>query len=160
MSCGCSVVLSVFMLLLLNSHFNSGRPRLGGHELYCPATLRISFILYTINVALHAHGQDRTVAVWDMNSLMNIFLREVLRGHTESVRAVDFDDKYIVSGSYDSTIKVCVGEGREREGWRGRKGRRQRRRGSSMHPLSSCHNFLIVKLFLSDGSGRGGGRGE
>jgi len=35
MSCGCSVVLSVFMLLSLNSHFNSDGPRLGGHELHC-----------------------------------------------------------------------------------------------------------------------------
>ena len=102
--------------------------------------------MYTINVSLHAHGQDDTVAVWDMISPMDIFLRKELRGHT-GVWAVDFDENYIVSGSYDQTIKVRVGEGREREGWRGRKGRRrQRRRGTSIHPLSSCLNFLIIKL--------------
>jgi len=54
---------------------------------------------------------------------MDIFLRKVLEGHTESVNAVDFDEKYIVSGSGDKTIKV----GRERRG-RGRKGRRKQRR--------------------------------
>ena len=102
--------------------------------------------MYTINVSLHTHGQDHTVAVWDMISPMDIFLRKVLKGHGGSVYAVDFGDKYIVSGSNDRTIKVCV-EGREREGWRGRKGRRrQRRRGTSIHPLSSCLNFLIIKL--------------
>ena len=102
--------------------------------------------MYTINVPLHAHGQDGTVAVWDMISPMDIFLRKELRGHEGSVGTVDFDEKYIVSGSNDKTIKVCVGEGREREGWRGRKGRRRRRRGTSVHPLSSCLNFLIIKL--------------
>jgi len=102
--------------------------------------------LYTINVALHTHGQDKTVAVWDMISPMDILLRKVLEGHTDYVLAVDFDDKYIVSASADMTIKVCVGEGREREGWRGRKGRRRRRRGTSVHPSSSCLNFLIIKL--------------
>ena len=72
--------------------------------------------MYTINVPIHTHGQDETVAVWDMFSPMDIFLRKLLEGHTSSVYAVDFDEKYIVSGSYDKTIKVCVGEGREREG--------------------------------------------
>jgi len=74
-------------------------------------------MLYTINVSLHTHGQDNTVAVWDMISPMDIFLRKVLEGHTESVYAVDLDEKYIVSGSYDKTMKVCVGERGEREKW-------------------------------------------
>ena len=52
-------------------------------------------------------GQDNTIAVWDMFSPMDIFLRKVLEGHTGSVNAVDFDEKYIVSGSRDNTIKVC-----------------------------------------------------
>ena len=51
-----------------------------------------------------------------MTSPMDIFLRKVLKGHTGIVLAVDCDEKYIVSGSDDKTIKVCVGEGREREG--------------------------------------------
>jgi len=97
--------------------------------------------LYTIIVPLHAHGQDHTVAVWDMISPMDIFLRKELRGHTGSVWAVDFDENYIVSGSEDTTIKVCVGEGREREGWRGKKGRRRRRMGTSVHPLLSGLTF-------------------
>jgi len=97
--------------------------------------------LYTINVPIHAHGQDDTVAVWDMISPMDIFLRKELRGHTGSVYAVDFDEKYIVSGSADKTIKVCVGEGREREGWRGRKGRRRRRRGTSVHHYHHALTF-------------------
>ena len=69
------------------------------------------------NIPIHTHGQDNTVAVWDMFSPMDIFLRKVLEGHTGSVYAVDFDEKYIVSGSRDKTIKVCekgereVGEG-------------------------------------------------
>ena len=49
-----------------------------------------------------------------MFSPMDIFLRKVLEGHTGSVNAVDCDEKYIVSGSDDKTIKVC--EKREREG--------------------------------------------
>jgi len=65
---------------------------------------------------LPIHGQDHTVAVWEIISPMDVILRKVLKGHTESVYAVDFDEKYIVSGSYDKTVKVCVGEGGEREG--------------------------------------------
>ena len=64
---------------------------------------------------------------------MDIFLRKELKGHTDYVLAVDFDENYIVSGSADKTIKVCVGEGR-----------RRRRRGSSVHPKSSCFNFLRI----------------
>jgi len=76
--------------------------------------------LYVINVPIHTHGQDNTVAVWDMFSPMDIFLRKVLEGHTGSVYAVDFDEKYIVSGSRDKTIKVC--EKGEREGGEGERG--------------------------------------
>jgi len=57
--------------------------------------VRISFMLYTINVSLHTHGQDNTVAVWDMFSPMDIFLRKVLEGHTESVYAVDLDETHL-----------------------------------------------------------------
>ena len=55
-----------------------------------------------------------------MTSPMDIFLRKVLKGHTGIVLAVDCDEKYIVSGSDDKTIKVCVGEGREKGGEGGR----------------------------------------
>ena len=114
------------MLLSLTSHFNSDTPTLGGHELYCTwMTEDLFHLVYHQYISLHTHGQDHTVAVWDMIPPMDIFLKKVLKGHTNYVLAVDFDDKYIVSGSADETIKVCVGEGREREGWRGRKGRRR-----------------------------------
>ena len=70
--------------------------------------------MYTINVPIHTHGQDETVAVWDMFSPMDIFLRKVLEGHMGDVNAVDFDEKYIVSGSDDETIKVCEKGEREK----------------------------------------------
>ena len=76
---------------------------------------------------MHTHGQDKTVAVWDMFSPMDIFLRKVLEGHTGSVSAVDFGEKYIVSGAQDQTIKVYEKGERKRRG-RGRKGRRSQRR--------------------------------
>jgi len=76
----------------------------------------------SFNIPIHTHGQDNTVAVWDMFSPMDIFLRNVLQGHRGDVSVVDFDEKYIVSGSDDNTIKVCE-KGKSRRG-RGRKGRR------------------------------------
>ena len=51
---------------------------------------------------------------------MDIILRTVLKGHKGTVFAVDFDEKYIVSGSDDHTIKVHMC-GRRR-GQRGRWG--------------------------------------
>ena len=80
----------------------------------------------TFNVPLHTHVQDRTVAVWEMISPMDIILRKVLKGHTGSVYAVDFDEKYIVSGSYDSTIKVHMGGGGDRGGEREERDERER----------------------------------
>ena len=50
--------------------------------------------------------QDRSIAVWDMQSPTDISLRRVLVGHRAAVNVVDFDDKYIVSASGDRTIKV------------------------------------------------------
>jgi len=52
------------------------------------------------------HVQDRSIAVWDMQSAMDITLRRVLVGHRAAVNVVDFDDQYIVSASGDRTIKV------------------------------------------------------
>ena len=58
---------------------------------------------------------------------MDIILRKVFKGHTGIVHAVDFDEKYIVSGSADSTIKVHMGGGdRGRRGQRGEVGRGRR----------------------------------
>ena len=51
--------------------------------------------------------QDRSIAVWDLQSPSDITLRRVLVGHRAAVNVVDFDDKYIVSASGDRTIKVC-----------------------------------------------------
>ena len=50
--------------------------------------------------------QDRSIAVWDMQSPTEINLRRVLVGHRAAVNVVDFDEKYIVSASGDRTIKV------------------------------------------------------
>ena len=50
--------------------------------------------------------QDRSIAVWDMQSPTAINLRRVLVGHRAAVNVVDFDNKYIVSASGDRTIKV------------------------------------------------------
>ena len=50
--------------------------------------------------------QDRSIAVWDMQSPTDINLRRVLVGHRAAVNVVDFDQKYIVSASGDRTIKV------------------------------------------------------
>ena len=44
--------------------------------------------------------------MWDVNSPSDIVLQKVLVGHTASVNVVEFDKKYIVSGSGDKTIKV------------------------------------------------------
>ena len=66
--------------------------------------------------------------MWDIVCPMDIILRKVLKGHTGTVFAVDFDEKYIVSGSVDHTIKVHMGgggdraRGRWREGGQGREG--------------------------------------
>ena len=50
--------------------------------------------------------QDRSIAVWDVQSPTDINLRRVLVGHRAAVNVVDFDQKYIVSASGDRTIKV------------------------------------------------------
>ena len=71
--------------------------------------------------------QDATVAVWDMTSPTQITVSKRLMGHSRNVVTVDLDEKYIVSGSLDGTIKVHgVVEEREndnmeevRRGWRG-----------------------------------------
>lgn len=49
-----------------------------------------------------------------MKSTKDIVLRRVLVGHRATVNVVEFDEKYIVSGSGDRTIKVCSGGGKER----------------------------------------------
>ena len=60
------------------------------------------------------YTQDRTVAVLDIKSPKDIVLRTVLVGHRAAVNVVEFDEKYIVSGSGDKTIRVCS-EGGERK---------------------------------------------
>ena len=80
----------------------------GGHGLHCAWMAEDLFVLNTINIPLHIHEQDHTVAVWDMISPMDIILRTVLKAHTGTVYAVDFDEKYIVSGSADKTINVSA----------------------------------------------------
>ena len=61
------------------------------------------------------YTQDHTIAVLDIKSPKDIVLRRVLVGHRAAVNVVDFDEKYIVSGSGDRTIKVCSGGGERKE---------------------------------------------
>ena len=51
-------------------------------------------------------SKDRTIAVWDIKSPKDIMLQRVLIGHGGGVNVAVFNDKYIVSGSGDQTIKV------------------------------------------------------
>ena len=48
-------------------------------------------------------GDDCTVQVWDLESGC---CDGVLRGHTDRVNSVDFDEEVVVSGSRDKTVKV------------------------------------------------------
>ena len=54
------------------------------------------------------HTQDRTVAVWDMRGPKDIVLHHVLANYGME-NAVDFDDRYIVSGSGGNIIRVSTG---------------------------------------------------
>lgn len=71
---------------------------------YLCASLWLDVALTSIFVSL----QDRSIAVWDMQSPTEIKLRRVLVGHRAAVNVVDFDEKYIVSASGDRTIKVWL----------------------------------------------------
>ena len=54
-----------------------------------------------------------------MKSPKDIVLRTVLVGHRAAVNVVEFDEKYIVSGSGDKTIRVCSEGGERKEAsWR------------------------------------------
>ena len=46
------------------------------------------------------------MAVWNIQSPIEITLRMALKGHNNLVLAVDFNETSIVSGSADRTIKV------------------------------------------------------
>ena len=83
---------------------------------------------------------------------MDIILRKVLKGHTGPVYAVDFDEKYIVSGSTDRTIKVHMcgrrrgqrEEGTEGEVGRGSRGMRGRGACVKLEMVISCHDELHI----------------
>ena len=62
--------------------------------------------LFSASISCTLCLQDRSIAVWDMQSPTDINLRRVLVGHRAAVNVVDFDQKYIVSASGDRTIKV------------------------------------------------------
>ena len=49
--------------------------------------------------------QDAISTVWNMSGHA-ITIRHVLKGHEADVNVVDFDEKFIVSASRDSTLKV------------------------------------------------------
>ena len=107
-SCGCSVVFSIswyFHWIAISIDSDA--------QIETAYRTWTSLILCTFNVPLHTRVQDGTVAVWDFISPVDIILRMVLKGHTVSVYAVDFDEKYIVSGSWDRTIKVGTEVGRD-----------------------------------------------
>lgn len=44
--------------------------------------------------------------MWDINTPSDILIRKAIVGHTASVNVVEFDKKYIISGSGDKTLKV------------------------------------------------------
>jgi len=48
-------------------------------------------------------SEDCTVKIWDYDSGQ---LEKTLKGHTQSVNYVKFDEKYLVSASSDLTIKI------------------------------------------------------
>ncbi|KAG6833187.1 hypothetical protein H0H87_010249 [Tephrocybe sp. NHM501043] len=48
-------------------------------------------------------GYDRTVRVWNMETGVQL---HVLKGHTRAVRALQFDDIKLITGSMDHTIRV------------------------------------------------------
>ena len=58
------------------------------------------------NGSLVTFSNDRNIAVWDFTSPKDTLLRGVLVGHQHGVNVLDFDERYIVSGSVDFTIKV------------------------------------------------------
>ena len=49
-------------------------------------------------------GYDKTIRVWDMRNWISP--RNVLRGHSQPVFSLKFDDKKLISGSMDQSIKV------------------------------------------------------
>lgn len=51
-------------------------------------------------------SKDKTLSVWDLKDKCDFVMRGVLDGHRAAVNVVDFDERYVVSGSGDRVIKV------------------------------------------------------
>ena len=76
------------------------------HEGYCSQSHVHGLYLECPKQCVCLFLQDQTVAVWDFKSPTAITLRTVLKGHDILVMAVDMTDTYIISGSWDRSIKV------------------------------------------------------
>ena len=50
-------------------------------------------------------SRDATIRIWDIRDGKEV---RVLRGHTQSVRCLGVRGRRIVSGSYDTTLRVCI----------------------------------------------------
>lgn len=48
-------------------------------------------------------SDDSTIILWDRDTYLPL---HVLRGHTGSIKCMDFDDKFLVSGSSDTTTRI------------------------------------------------------
>ena len=74
------------------------------------------------------HSLSRTHQVWDRTTHN---CTTVLQGHTGSVLCLQYDDRVIITGSSDSTIRFVGRGGREerREGEEGGRERRGKREG-------------------------------
>ena len=59
-----------------------------------------SLLKLLINTPIHL---TRTPQIWDRSTLQVL---KVLKGHKNAVRCLQYDEKVVISGSYDHTIKL------------------------------------------------------
>ena len=146
MCCGCSVVLSVFMLLSLNSHFNSDRPKLGGHELYCTCMTEGLFHL--------VYHQYSLTCTWTGSHSSSVG-HDFPHGHISEEGAEGTHKRCLCSWLWWNLhcLRICWQDHQGMCGRRERKrrvereeGEKTKEEGNKRAPLSSCLNFLIIKL--------------
>ena len=80
-------------------------PRLCIYELRGhTSTIRCIRVLDNRPIAVTG-SRDTTLRVWD---IQHGKMLRVLEGHTQSVRCLDVSGNKVVSGSYDTTCRVCT----------------------------------------------------